>query len=58
MIRSRIILKRTFVHSGNNESDREGKYYTCDNGEVYHEDDIVVGLYEIREYKLKNNLEI
>lgn len=58
MIRSRIILKRTFVHSGNDESVREGKYYTCGNGEVYHEDDIVVELDEIREYKIKNNLEI
>ncbi len=47
----------TFTHPGT-KTEREGKYYTCDNGEVYHEDDIVVGLDEIREYKIKNNLEI
>ena len=52
-------LEKTFVHPGTGDSDREGKYHTCDNnGKTYHEDDIVVGLDEIREYKLKNNLEI
>lgn len=48
----------TYVHSGDSKTDREGKYYTGDNGETYHESEVVVGLDEIREYKIKNNLEI
>ena len=55
---SKDYLEKTFVHPGTGDSDREGRYYTCDNGKTYHEGDIVVGLGEIREYKLKNNLEI
>lgn len=51
-------IEKTFVHSGTGESDREGTYYTCDNGETYHESEVIVGLDEIREYKLKNNLEL
>jgi hypothetical protein len=62
-------IEKAFVHSGtgeifignellNHTRDREGTYYTCDNGETYHESEVVVGLDEIREYKLKNNLDL
>jgi hypothetical protein len=48
----------TFTHPGLSKTDQEGKYYTGDNGETYHESEVVVGLDEIREYKLKNNLDL
>ena len=51
-------IEETYKHPGNSKTDREGKYYTGDNGETYHESEVVVGLDEIREYKIKNNLEI
>lgn len=51
-------LEETFVHPGNGESDREGNYYTCDNNETYHESEVIVGLDEIREYKIKRNLDL
>ena len=34
------------------------EYYTLSNGETYEGSDIVVGLDEIRDWKLKNNLNI
>jgi ribonucleotide reductase beta subunit family protein with ferritin-like domain len=33
-------------------------YYVLSNGETYEVDELVVGLNEIREWKLKNNLNI
>ena len=53
-------IEKTFVHPGTGETttDREGNYYNCDNGKTYHESEVIVGLDEIREYKLKNNLEL
>lgn len=52
------IEELTFTHPGDSKTDQEGKYYTGDNGETYHESEVVVGLDEIREYKLKNNLDL
>lgn len=46
----------TYTHS--ESSGKVGEYYLTTDGRKFHEDDIVVGLDEIREYKLKNNLEI
>ena len=37
---------------------RTGKYFKCSNKKTYHENDVIVGINKIREYKLKNNLEI
>ena len=51
-------IEETYTRPGLSKTDREGKYYTGDNGETYHESEVVVGLDEIREYKIKNNLEI
>jgi hypothetical protein len=33
-------------------------YYVLSNGETYEVDDLAVGLDEIRDWKLKNNLNI
>jgi len=33
-------------------------YYTLSDGETYEIDELVVGLEEIREWKINNNLEI
>jgi hypothetical protein len=52
------IEELTFTHPGDSKTDQEGKYYIGDNGETYHESEVVVGLDEIREYKLKNNLDL
>jgi ribosomal protein S4 len=57
-VKDKIEEKLTYTHPGNSKTDREGKYYTGDNGETYHESEVIVGLDEIREYKIKNNLEI
>jgi len=57
-VKDKIEEKTTYTHPGLSKTDREGKYYTGDNGETYHESEVVVGLDEIREYKIKNNLEI
>lgn len=54
-VKDEIEEKITFKNPpGSIKTNRRGKYYTCVNGEVYHEDDVVVGLDEIREYKIKN----
>ena len=58
VVKDKIEEKTTYTHPGLSKTDREGKYYTGDNGETYHESEVVVGLDEIREYKIKNNLEI
>jgi hypothetical protein len=57
-VKDKMEEKTTYTHPGLSKTDREGKYYTGDNGETYHESEVVVGLDEIREYKIKNNLEI
>lgn len=36
--------------------DKEGDYFTLSDGKKYHEDELIVGLDNIREYKLKNIL--
>jgi hypothetical protein len=41
----------TFVHDS--EPQEEGHYYTLDDGKVYHEKDVIVGIDNIREEKLK-----
>jgi hypothetical protein len=46
----------TYTHS--ESSGKVGYYYLTTDGRKFHEDDVVVGLDEIREYKIKNNLEI
>jgi choline kinase len=46
------IKKMTFVHDS--ESQKEGTHYTLSNGKTYHEKDVVVGLDNIRDEKLKN----
>ena len=46
----------TYTHG--ESSGKVGTYYLAIDGRKFHEDDVVVGLDEIREYKLKNNLEI
>ena len=46
----------TYTHG--ESSGKVGTYYLTIDGRKFHEDDVVVGLDEIREYKLKNNLEI
>lgn len=33
-------------------------YYVLSNGEVYESDELVIGLEEIRDWKIKNNLKI
>lgn len=35
---------------------KEGKYYSLSNGETYHEDDIIVGLDNIRDKKIEDLL--
>ncbi len=57
-VKNKIKEKNTFTHNSDSKTDREGKYYICDNGETYHESEVIAGLDEIREYKLKNNLDI
>jgi len=37
-------------------NDKEGDYFTLSDGKKYHEDELIVGLDNIREYKLKNIL--
>jgi hypothetical protein len=37
--------------------DRE-EYYVLSNGETYEVDELVIGLDEIRDWKVKNNLNI
>lgn len=46
----------TYTHG--ESSGKEGQYYLTSDGQKFHEDDVIVGLDEIREYKIKNNLEI
>jgi len=58
LVEQRTLSTFTFTHPGDSKTDQEGKYYTGDNGETYHESEVVVGLDEIREYKLKNNLDL
>jgi hypothetical protein len=41
-----------FVHDS--EPLEEGKYYTLDDDKTYHEKDVIVGMEEIRDHKLKN----
>jgi len=45
------IKEMTFVHDS--EPQEEGKHYTLSDGKTYHEKDIVVGVDNIREEKLK-----
>ena len=45
------IKEMTFVHDS--EPQEEGKHYTLSDGKVYHEKDVVVGIDNIREEKLK-----
>jgi hypothetical protein len=55
-VKDKIEEELIYTHPGLSKTDREGKYYTGDNGETYHESEVVVGLDEIREFKIKNNL--
>lgn len=57
-IKDKIENKITFTHPGDSKTNREGKYYIGENGNIYHESEVIVGLDEIREYKIENNLEI
>ena len=58
--------KESFVekwtHSNNEFKMTTGKdkedYYTLSNGETYEVDELVIGLDEIRDWKLKNGLNI
>ncbi len=34
--------------------EKEGKYYHLDNGLAYHESELIIGIDNIRDYKLKN----
>jgi len=45
------IQQMTLVHDS--EPQEEGKHYTLSDGKVYHEKDVVVGVDNIREEKLK-----
>jgi len=53
-----IKLPESATYINNESSDKVGVYYLTIDGRKFHEDDVIVGLSEIREYKLKNNLEI
>lgn len=57
-VKDNIEEELTYTQTNLSKTDKEGKYYTSDNGETYHESEVVIGLDEIREYKIKNNLEI
>ena len=57
-IKDKIENKITFTHPGDSKTNREGKCYIGENGNIYHESEVIVGLDEIREYKIENNLEI
>jgi hypothetical protein len=56
-------ITETWTHSGLDQvkmktgKDKED-YYVLSNGETYEVDDLAVGLDEIRDWKLKNNLNI
>lgn len=56
-------ITETWTHSGTDqfkmttEKDKED-YYVLSNGETYEVDDLVLGLDEIRDWKLKNGLNI
>lgn len=45
------IKKMTFVHDS--EPQKEGTHYTLSNGKTYHEEDVIVGVDNIRDEKLK-----
>ncbi len=45
------IQKMTFVHDS--EPQKEGTHYTLSDGKTYHEKDVVVGVDNIRDEKLK-----
>jgi hypothetical protein len=45
------VKEMTLVHDS--EPQEEGKHYTLSDGKVYHEKDVVVGVDNIREEKLK-----
>lgn len=46
------VKQMTLVHDS--DPKEEGEYYTLDNGKMYHEKDVIVGLDEIRDHKLKD----
>jgi hypothetical protein len=55
-------ISSTWIHEGDQVKMKTGKeredYYVLSNGETYEVDDLAVGLDEIRDWKLKNNLNI
>lgn len=53
-----IKLPEMLTYTHGESSGKEGQYYLTSDGQKLHEDDVIVGLDEIREYKIKNNLEI
>ena len=53
-----IKLPEMLTYTYGESSGKEGQYYLTSDGQKFHEDDVIVALDEIREYKIKNNLEI
>ncbi len=51
-------FKYTMDDNSKNTDIMEGKYYLTKDGNKFHESDVVSGVAEIRNYKIKNNLEI
>ena len=49
--KAETIKEMTLVHDS--EPQEEGMHYTLSDGKVYHEKDVVVGMDNIREEKLK-----
>lgn len=46
----------TFVDNDNKEPHKEGTHYRLSNGSTYHEDELIVGIEKIREFKLNEIL--
>lgn len=46
----------TFVDNDNKEPYKEGTHYHLSNGSTYHEDELIVGIEKIREFKLNEIL--
>ena len=47
----------SFPSSDDTGNEKDGFWYTLSDGMKYHEDELIVGLDNIRDYKLKNIIE-